>query len=275
MPEDGRFSDGLAQTRLQRAAGRAEVTLEHRRGATRIAGLHQSGSAKAFLPEMHGGTPEAVFLNTAGGLTGGDALRFALTLGPGTQAVGTTQTAERAYASAGGRARMDVALTLGDGASLDWLPQETILFDRSALARRTVADLGAGARLLMAETVVLGRAAMGEAVTRVQFSDWREVRRAGVPVLVEPLRITDATLRSGAAGLDGARAVATIALVGPGAEDALARVRAVLPYGAAASAWNGRLVVRLTGPDLAPVKQAVARVLMELRGADLPRVWQI
>jgi urease accessory protein len=224
---------------------------------------------------MHGGTPEAVFLNTAGGLTGGDALRFALTLGPGTQAVGTTQTAERAYASAGGRARMDVALTLGDGASLDWLPQETILFDRSALARRTVADLGAGARLLIAETVVLGRAAMGETVARVQFSDWREVRRAGMPVLVEPLRITDATLRSGAAGLDGARAVATIALVGPGAEDALARVRAVLPESAAASAWNGRLVVRLTGADLAPVKQAVATVLMELRGADLPRVWQI
>lgn len=275
MPEDGRFSDGLTRTRLQRAAGRAEVTLEHRRGTTRIAGLHQSGSAKAFLPDMHGRTPEAVFLNTAGGLTGGDALRFALTLGPGTQAVGTTQTAERAYASTGGRARMEVALTLGAGAALDWLPQETILFDRSALARRTVADLGPGARLLMAEMVVLGRAAMGERLARVQFSDWREVRRAGVPVLVEPLRLTDASLRSGPAGLDGARAVATIALVAPGAEDALDRVRAVLSEGAAASAWGGRLVVRLTGPDLGPVKQAVARIVTELRGADLPRVWQM
>jgi urease accessory protein len=116
---------------------------------------------------------------------------------------------------------------------------------------------------------------MGETVARVQFSDWREVRRTGVPVLVEPLRLTDATLRSGPAGLDGARAVATMALVGPGAEDALARVRAVLPEGAAASAWDGRLVVRLTGPDLVPVKQAVARVVTELRGVDLPRVWQM
>jgi len=275
MPEDGRFSDGLTRTRLQRASGRAEVTLEHRRGATRIAGLHQSGSAKAFLPDMHGMTPEAVFLNTAGGLTGGDALRFALTLGPGTQAVGTTQTAERAYASAGGRARMEVALTLGAGAALDWLPQETILFDRSALARRTVADLGPEARLLMAEIVVLGRAAMGETVTRVQFSDWREVRRAGLPVLVEPLRLTDASLPGGPAGLAGARAVATVALVAPGAEDSLARVRAVLPDGAAASAWDGRLVVRLTGPDPGPVRQAMARVVTELRGADLPRVWQM
>lgn len=275
MPEDGRFSDGLAQARLQRAGGRAEVVLDHRRGATRIAGLHQSGSAKAFLPDMHGATPEAVFLNTAGGLTGGDSLRFALTLGPGAQAVGTTQTAERAYASTGGRARMEVALTLGADAVLDWLPQETILFDRSGLARRTVADLGPGARLLMAEMVVLGRAAMGETVARVQFSDWREVRRAGVPVLVEPLRLTDASLRTGPAGLNGARAVATIALVGAGAEDALGRVRAVLPEGAAATAWDGRLVVRLTGPDLVPVKQAVARVVTELRGADLPRVWQM
>jgi urease accessory protein len=275
MPEDGRFNDGLAQTRLQRAAGRAEVSLELRRGATRIAGLHQSGSAKAFLPEMHGGTPEVVFLNTAGGLTGGDALRFALRLGSGTQAVGTTQTAERAYASSVGRARMDVSLTLGANASLDWLPQESILFDRSTLARRTVAELGPKARLLLAEMVVLGRAAMGETVAHLQFSDWREVRRAGVPVLVEPLRIADATLRSGPAGLGGARAVATIALVAPGAEDELQRVRAVLPEGAAASAWDGRLVVRLTGPDLVPVKQAVARVVTELRGADLPRVWQM
>jgi urease accessory protein len=279
MPEDGRFSDGLAQVRLQRATGRAEVTLAHRRGATRIAGLHQSGSAKAFLPDMHGATPEVIFLNTAGGLTGGDSLRFALTLGPGTQAVGTTQTAERAYASrhqpVAAPALMDVSLDLGAQAVLDWLPQETILFERSTLSRRTSAQLGAGARLLLAEIVVLGRAAMGETVRHLRFTDWREVRRAGQPVLIEPLRITDETLCRGPAGLNAARAVASLALIAPGAEDALARVRSLLPDGAAASAWDGRLVVRLTGPDLAPVKQAVARVVTELRGADLPRVWQM
>jgi urease accessory protein len=263
--------------RLQRATGRAEVTLDHRRGATRLARLHQSGAAKAFLPAMHGEVPEVVFLNTAGGLTGGDRLRFSLTLGAGTVAVGTTQTAERAYASAGGQARMEVALTLGAGARLDWLPQETILFEGSALARRTTADLAADARLMLAETVVLGRAAMGEVPSDLQFHDWREVRRGGVPLLVDPLRITARTLATGPAGLGGMRAIGMLALVAPGAEDALPVARRVLPPGvqAAATAWDGRLVVRLAGPDLAPVRAGIVAVAGALRGRPMPRVWQM
>ena len=276
MPEDGLFMD-KAQTRLQRATGRAHVGLVMRGGASRLADLHQSGSAKAFLPQVHGPVPEVVFLNTSGGLTGGDRLTFSVALGDGAQAVATTQTAERAYASSGGRAVMDVVLTLGAGAQLDWLPQETILFDRSTLARRTRADLGPEAHLILSETVVLGRAAMGETVRELEFSDWRDVRRQGRPVLVEPLRITAATLAAGPAGLNGARALATVALVAPGAEDALAAVRACLPEGieAAASGWDGKLIVRLLGPDLFPVKRAVARVLNVMRGVALPRVWQM
>jgi urease accessory protein len=276
MPEDGLVMD-TAQTRLQRATGRAHVGLVARGGSSRLVDLHQSGSAKAFLPQVHGLVPEVVFLNTSGGLTGGDRLTFSVALGDGAQAVATTQTAERAYASSGGRAVMDVVLSLGADARLDWLPQETILFDRSTLARRTRADLGPGARLILSETVVLGRAAMGETVRELEFSDWREVRRQGRPVLVEPLRITAATLQAGPAGLNGARALATVALVASGAEDALAAVRACLPEGieAAASGWDGKLIVRLLGPDLLPVKRGVARVLNVMRGVALPRVWQL
>ena len=276
MPEDGLFMD-KAQTRLQRATGRAHVGLVARGAVTCLSDLHQSGSAKAFLPQVHGPVPEVVFLNTSGGLTGGDRLTFSVTLGEGAQAVATTQTAERAYASSGGRAVMEVVLSLGAGAALDWLPQETILFDRSTLARRTRADLGPGARLMLCETVVLGRAAMGETVRELEFSDWREVRRQGRPLLVEPLRITAATLAAGPAALHGARALATVAHVAPGADDALGAVRACLPDGieAAASGWDGKLIVRLIGPDLFPVKRAVARVLDVMRGVALPRVWQV
>jgi urease accessory protein len=118
---------------------------------------------------------------------------------------------------------------------------------------------------------------MGETVRELAFSDWREVRRQGRPVLVEPLRITAATLQAGPAGLNGARALATVALVAPGAEDALAAVRACMPDGieAAASGWDGKLIVRLIGPDPLPVKRAVARVLNVMRGVALPRVWQV
>jgi urease accessory protein len=271
------MADGSAPAPiLERTRGRAEVALG---AGGRLTGLHQSGSAKAFLPRVHGAPPEVVFLNTAGGLTGGDRLSYALTLAPGAAAVATTQTAERAYASAGGRAQVDVTLTLGAGAVLDWLPQETILFDRSALSRRLVADLAEDARLLLAETVVLGRAAMGERLAEVWLHDWREVRRGGVPVLVDPLRLTAATLGGGPACLGGARAVATVALVAPGAEDMLGPLRTVLAQvegvEAAASAWGGKCVLRMRAPDGQPLKRALASVLNTMRGAPLPRVWQM
>jgi len=118
---------------------------------------------------------------------------------------------------------------------------------------------------------------MGETVRDLAFSDWREVRGQGRPLLVEPLRITAATLAAGPAALNGARALATVALVAPCAEDALAAVRTCLPGGieAAASGWDGKLVVRLIGPDLLPVRRGVTRVLNALRGIALPRVWQV
>lgn len=270
----------------QRAAGRARVALAagpERR--SRLCDLAQAGSAKAFLPRVHGPVPEVVFLNTAGGLTGGDRLSYALALGPGAAAVGTTQTAERGYASAGGApAVLDIALDLGAGARLDWLPQETILYQDAALARRTRADLGPGARLLMAEMTVLGRAAMGERLSRLDFSDRREVWRGGRPVLVDPFRLEDGVLDpEGAARpalLDGARAIAVVALVAEGAEDAAGPLRAALAGCGAAevavSGWDGRALVRIRAADGLPLKRAVAQALEILRGgAALPRVWQI
>jgi urease accessory protein len=265
---------------LERARGAARVSLARRGCRARLGELYQAGSAKALLPSVHGGDPEVVFLNTAGGLTGGDALAFALTLGAEVTAVGTTQTAERAYASAGGTARLDVRLAAGPGARLDWLPQETILFEGAALHRRTEIDLAADAACLIAETVVLGRAAMGERLTRTAFRDTRTVRREGRPVLVEAIALDDTVLAAAAspALLASARAFATIALVAPGAADAVGPVRAALDEPgceAAASGWDGKCVVRVLGADGFPVRRQVARILAVLRGRPLPRVWQI
>jgi urease accessory protein len=275
---------------LQRTRGRARIGLATggRALAGRITELSQEGAAKVFLPRSHAPWPEAVFLNTAGGLTGGDRLSYHVTLGPGARAVATTQTAERAYASAGGWAELEVGLQLGAGAALDWLPQETILFDRSALRRRTMADLAGDARLVICEMVVLGRAAMGEVLADLELHDWREVRRDGAPVLVEPLRLAAGTLAGGPALIGGARAFATVALIAPGAEDALGPVRAALDAGggrgglgaidgveAAASGWDGKCVARLRAGDALPLKRAVAAVLEAMRGRALPRVWQI
>ena len=173
----------------QRSAGRAEVVLSLRGGAVRLDRLFQEGAGKAMLPRVDAAEPEVVFLNTAGGLTGGDVLGYRLGVGPGASAVATTQAAERVYDCAGGTARVSVEVEVGAGGRIDWLPQETILYDGAALERRTRVDLAGDAACLALEVLVFGRRAMGETVRRLSLLDRREVRRDGRPVLVEPLRL--------------------------------------------------------------------------------------
>lgn len=262
---------------MQRSTGAARVSLSLRGGATRLDGLHQSGCAKAMLPRTHGPCPEVVFLNTAGGVTGGDRLDYALDLAAGAQALGATQTAERAYRSAQGSGRITVDLTLGAGARLDWLPQETILFEGSDTRRETRVGMADDSTLLWAETLVMGRAAMGETLHGVALRDLRRVRRGGRLALVEPLALEPGLLTA-RAGLGGARAISTVAFLCPGAEDALGPVRALRQDGvqAAASAWDGKLVLRALAGDALPLKRLVAAVVTTLRGgAAMPRVWQV
>lgn len=271
------FDETAPLAPMQRVVGRAGAVIG---SGGRLKALRQEGSAKAMLPRMHGRAPEVVFLNTAGGLTGGDRLHYALEVAPGAAAVGTTQTAERAYRSTGGAARVETELRLGAGARLHWLPQELILFEGCALDRRLRVEMAADAELVLLETLVLGRAAMGERLTRIALTDRREVIRGGRPAMVEAIRLGDADLaRPGASGLNGAVAVATLSLFAPDAEDRLPALRAALPGGgpvrAAASAWEGRVVLRAMAPAAWPLRRAVARAVATLTRAPLPRVWQI
>ena len=262
--------------RHQRSHGRARVALE----GGRIAALAQSGSAKAMLhlpPATE--TPQVVFLNTSGGLTAGDRLAFALDLADG-RATATTQTAERAYRAEGGRAAVEVTLSAGPGARLDWLPQETILFDGSALRRQTRVEMADEARFLGIETVVLGRAAMGETVARLVLEDTRMVRCRGRLLLLDPFRLDSAVLArtGGAALLNGARAFSTLIIAGPGTDSALEPLRAELDepgVQGAASALNGRLVLRCLATDAWPLRRQMVRLISRLDPGGVPRCWQM
>lgn len=271
--------DGAGQQGLQRSHGAARVVMAARGGRAALRDLAQSGSAKVFLPRG-GAVDEAVFLNTSGGLTGGDRLQFGFDLAAGLQFTATTQTAERAYASPGPEARVAVDLAVGDGARLDWLPQETILFENANLHRQTRITLGAQAICLFAETIVLGRLAMGESPASARLFDRREILRQGRPVWTDALRLCPETLaaRESPALLGAARCLAVIAFVAPGAEDAAPALRGDLAAegcDTALSAWNGRLILRLCAHDIWPLRQQMARLLTRLRGRPLPRVWQM
>lgn len=262
---------------LERSQGTARLGFRRMGAGTRLADLHQSGSAKAFVHPCATG-PDVVFLNTSGGMTGGDRLSYALSVGEGCRVTATTQTAERAYRSTDGHALVEVTHHVGPGARLDWLPQETILFDRASLKRRTTLSLANDASCLLLEAVVLGRAAMGEVVREVALDDRREVLRNGRPALVEPLRLSSAALTAGTGVLQGARAFASLAFLSQGAELTLGPVRAVLDepgVQSGASAFDGKLTVRLMAPDGWPMRRQILRVLEVLRDGPLPRVWQM
>jgi urease accessory protein len=263
---------------LERSRGAARVGFALRNGRAALADLAQEGSAKVLLPQLPG-PPEAVFLNTSGGLTSGDRLAYAVTLGAGATVTGTTQTAERAYMARSGAAQVAVTATVGPGARLFWLPQETILFEDSHLERLTTVDLSPGARLVMAESVVLGRRAMGEAPRRARLFDRRRVTLGNRPLWIEAQSLDAATLAgNGAAVLGPNAAFAVVALCGAGAEAAVAGLRSVpVPEGvqSAVTGWNGRCLARALAVDGWPLKQWLGRVIPRLTGCPLPRSWQM
>lgn len=262
-------------SQLPRAQGTLRAGFALSGGRTRVARLYQAGSAKAMLPPAPG--CEMVLLNTSGGLTGGDRMEIAVTQAPFTQLTVTTQTAERAYRSTTGRARVTARFTVAADAHLDLLPQETILFDRAALLREQEIALTGNATCLWVETLILGRAAMGETVRVLDLTDRRRITRDGRPVFIENLRLDDAAMARSAspATLAGCRALATLVLVAPDAADRLARAREALGRDGAASAFDGRLVARLMAADGWPLRQALMRLIRAIRPGPLPRVWQI
>lgn len=246
-------------------------------GGARLTSLRQSGSAKGVLTSPNCG--ELVILNTSGGLTGGDDFSVAVGVQAGAKLTVTTQTAERAYRSTTGQAQVRMRYDVGDGGHLDLVPQETILFDRASLRREQVIALHGRATCLWAETLILGRAAMGETVRTLNLRDIRRITRDGEPLFLENLRLdSQALARTSAAVLGaGTRAIATVVAVRPDAGDLLRPLRNIQPdpdVRMAATAFDGKLIARMTAPDGWPLRRSLIRLLALLRHQPLPRVWQ-
>lgn len=264
----------------QRAQGTLRLSFKRRGDATVLDGLRQEGCLKARFPRIeHGAWAGAVTLNSSGGVAGGDALDIVVAAGPGTRATVASQAAERFYRALPGTppARVSSALRVAPGAALEWLPQETILFDRCAVRRRLSVDLAGDAWFLGVEQIVFGRTAMGEVVHEAQFRDLIELRRDGRLLLHDAIRLdgpVQAVLDRQAAG-SGARAVATLVHAAADAEEKLDALRdALAGQDAGASAWDGLLVARIVAADSACLRSAVMAGLAALRAArPLPRVW--
>jgi urease accessory protein len=260
-----------------RAQGAVRFGVHLQDGVTRRGDLHESGSLRVRFPSPEQEGLSGVFVNTAGGIAGGDRFDIDIAAGEGARLTLTTAAAEKVYRAPGGAAQLSIALKAERGAHLAWLPQETILFDAAKISRRIDIDLAESASLLLCEIVVFGRAAMGERMARGEFVDRWRLRRGGRLVFAETVRLDGdigAKLARPAVAKGGA-AIAT-ALVVPGDEALVERIReASEMFGGEVgiSAWNGFAMARFCAQDAARLRADMMTVLGRASGVALPRLW--
>src|ERR1700733_3960766 len=175
-----------------RARGAVAFDVHLADGVTRRRQLHESGSLRVRFPSPEADGLSAVFVNTAGGVAGGDRFEIDIAAGEGARLTLTTAAAEKIYRAERTPAQLDISLRAAAGAHLSWVPQETILFDRARVSRRIDIDLAETASLLLCEIVVFGRAAMGERMRHREFVDRWRLRRGGRLVFAETVRLDGA-----------------------------------------------------------------------------------
>ena len=260
-----------------RARGAVAFDVHCADGVTRRRQLHESGSLRVRFPSPEGQGLSAVFVNTAGGVAGGDRFDIDISAGAGARLTLTTAAAEKIYRAPGAAAELTIALKAASGAHLAWLPQDTILFDRARVSRRIDIDLADDATLLLCEIVVFGRTAMGERMQQGEFVDRWRLRRGGKLVFAETVRL-DGDIGEKLARPAIAKRAAAIgtALIVPGDEALVERIRGLSEgFGGEVgiSCWNGFAMARFCAQDAARLRADMMAVLGRASGSPLPRLW--
>jgi len=261
-----------------RAVGRVAFTVAAAPGGSRRGRVHEAGSLRVRFPNGASETTlDAVIVNTAGGMAGGDRFAVDIKVGAGARLSVTTAAAEKIYRSLGPDTEIGITLDVAPGGALMWLPQETIVFDQVRLRRSIDVALARDAHLVLAEAAVFGRSAMGEAVIQGSFFDRWRVRVDDALVFAETLRLDGAIAQRLAkrAVANGGVAVASV-IKYPGSDADAAAVRAMQDQyvgEVGVSAWNGLVVARLVATDGAALRRDLVAVLTAFNAAPLPRLW--
>lgn len=267
--------DGSECVKLQRARGHLSFHVNQKF----VCRMYQSGSAKLMLPNTYSDMMEAVILNTSGGMTDGDILNIDVEAEACALAM-TTQTAERVYRSSGSRpAKLEINISASNKADIHWLPQETIVFNASKFERTLTLNLSPCSNCLVAETIVLGREAMGENICDCYLVDNWRVFRDGKVFHAESLRLSGEVNKiiNAAAGGNGGRLLSTILYIGNNLEQVADRLSDLIkqsPSNCALSYWNDRLIIRLTSAHSTSARKDIEKLLLAIRKQPLPRVWQ-
>ncbi len=289
MYDDISPSEPVAAIRPEWAEGRAELRFAGKGGVTRLDHLYQHAPLRVLFPAPCGADPVTASLVTvSGGLVGGDRIAVEVAAEERAEAFVHAQAAEKVYRSAGDDVDVRVSLSAEAGSWLEYLPQETILFDGSRLNRRTRVDVVPGARLLAGEIGVFGRGASGETWRDGLYHECWEVRRAGELIWKDVLHLDETSVEalSGAFGFDGATATATAVYTGDDPAISLATARGLLADGgerviSAATLVDDLLVVRWLAREPRALRDAFGKFWAGFRSGiaglpgTLPRLWHV
>ncbi len=270
--------------KLQRSVGAGKLAVKFDGNRTQLADLYQRANAKIRIPKTHDKAMEAVLINTSGGMTGGDELSWKIEALADTHLTVTTQACEKIYRSQSGVANVTTSVEIADHALVEWLPQETILFDQSGLHRKIEINLAASAGFIGLEAVVLGRRAMGEPVRQISFADRWRIVQSGKVVHADNIKLEgsiEALLQKPAA-LNGAASFATLVICLPESQTdqadlTLAQIQAALPRDSywSANQIGTKIVARFVAQDMYQLRQRLVPVLYAARQQrPLPKVWR-
>ena len=270
------------------AGWRAELELGfERRGARSVLASRRHDGPLAVQKTFH---PEgedichALVLHPPAGIAGGDLLDIRIRAGESANALLATPGAGKWYRSSGGWARQHIRFDVGADACVEWLPQETIVFDGALADMLTDVRLAAGARYLGWEILCLGRTGSGERFTRGECRVRTRIEREDHPLFNERGRIAGGSaLLESPAGLAGQPVCGTMLAVSPDCDAPLvAACRGLKPLRGegGVTLLPGVLIARYLGASSEAAKNYFVQLWRILRpvvtgreAADL-RIWR-
>lgn len=236
---------------------------------------------RPFYPE--GPICHTVMLHTAGGIVGGDQLKINVQLQPQTQALLTSAAATKVYRTNGLEAQQTIHLNIGSNACLEWLPQETIVFNDAQYRQQLNVELADQAIWIGWDIVRLGRSARGEQFSSGAWHSRTEVWQNNRLIWVDPQWIAGgSTMLTSQHGLASAPVIASFAFVGqiiP--QTLLEKARAIVPTDFSLTRLQSGLLCRYRGDSTATAKAGFISLWHLLRqeclnqASCIPRVWQL
>jgi urease accessory protein len=243
--------------------------------------VYQTSPIRVLFPRTDGTrVQEAVLVNTSGGIAGGDRLASSVIATENASIAVTTQAAEKVYRAINESAHITTTLRACDSAKLAWLPQETIVFNRARVCRRTEIEVSSGSELLALEWLVLGRAAHGEKIFSGNIMDSWRVMKDGRLIWADTFRATDDVFPhlSRNALLSDCTAVATLLYFGPDLESRLQFMRDLAPSldcQCAATLVGGLMVARFAAKVSCDLREALRNLLQQFGNQLAPGPFQV